>query len=297
MPSLALEAIRIILVEPAGPLNVGSVARVMKNMGLSQLVLVNPHCDYVGSEARQMAVRAADVLEAARVVATLADGLVGCRRAIAATGRPWSPTITLEAPRDALPWLLESAAEPDSMALIFGPEDRGLNNEELSHAHRFVYIPANPDYPSLNLAQAVGICCYELHQYGRRQEVEGRNQKGLRLPIEDSRLEESEIRSQKSGEINQGIGYRVSGMDLPHPPHPHSSSPIPQPPAPLDELEGFYQQFEALLLEVGYLLPHTADSRMKKFRRLYNRALPTSEEVAMLRGVLRQMSWALKQVK
>lgn len=279
MPAPALEAIRIVLVEPAGPLNVGSVARVMKNMGLSHLVLVNPHCDHLGAEARQMAVRAADVLESARIVATLPDGLVGCRRAIAATGRPWSPAIALEDPRDALPWLLESTAEPDSTALIFGPEDRGLNNEELSYAHRFVYIPANPDYPSLNLAQAVGICCYELYQCGSRQE--------------------SEARSQKPGEMNQGIGYWVSGMDLPHPlpPTPYLPAPILHSPAPLDELEGFYQQLEALLLQVGYLYPHTVDSRMKKFRRLYNRALPTSEEVAMLRGVLRQMGWALRQAK
>lgn len=74
-------------------------------------------------------------------------------------------TYPLETPREALPWLLEDAK---CGAILFGPESRGLSNEELSHAQRFVRIPANPEYPSLNLAQAVGICAYELYQAKRQ---------------------------------------------------------------------------------------------------------------------------------
>ena len=76
-----------------------------------------------------------------------------------------------------------------------------------------------------------------------------------------------------------------------------SQTENPSPPltsAPLENLEGYYQQLETLLLKIGYLQPHTAASRMEKFRRLYNRAYPTIEEVAMLRGVLRQTEWAMK---
>lgn len=244
-----LDAIQIILVEPAGALNVGSVARVMKNMGLRHLVLVNPQCDPTGDEARQMAVHAAEILAAARIVNTLPAALVGCDRAIAATGRPHSPLFQLEHPRTALPWLL-SAPNGHHAALIFGPEDRGLNNEELSYAHRLICIPANPAYPSLNLAQAVAICCYELQQ-------------AIAAPI-------------------------LSPLAASTPPAPLS------PPAPLDQLEAFYQQLEALLLDIGYLYPHTADSRMHKFRRLCHRALLTSAEVTMLRGILSQMKWAIK---
>ena len=75
---------------------------------------------------------------------------------------------------------------------------------------------------------------------------------------------------------------------------------LPQSPnlspncAPLENLEGYYQQLETLLLKIGYLQPHTAASRMEKFRRLYNRAYPTVDEVAMLRGVLRQTEWGMK---
>ncbi|MDX2240134.1 MAG: RNA methyltransferase [Leptolyngbyaceae cyanobacterium bins.302] len=260
-PSLPIP-IRIILVEPAGALNVGSVARVMKNMGLSHLVLVNPHCDHLGSEARQMAVHAFEVLEAAQIVPTLPQGLGGCQRAIAATGRPHTPAFTLEHPRQALPWLLENSLLENSLsssaALIFGPEDRGLNNEELHHAHRFIYIPANPDYPSLNLAQAVAICCYELYQL-------------------------SHTFFKQTTHASQDI-----------PPNPHPPTPLLSP-APLDQLEGFYQQLETLLLEIGYLFPHTAPSRMQKFRRLFHRALPTQDEVTMLRGILSQVKWAIEQ--
>lgn len=245
------DTIRIILVEPAGALNVGSIARVMKNMDLQHLILVNPRCDHLGAEARQMAVHAPEILEAAQVVQSLPHGLRGCQRAIAATGRPHTPTFTLEHPRDVLPWLLPTET-CDSVALIFGPEDRGLNNEELNYAQRLVYIPANPAYPSLNLAQAVAICCYEIFQF-----------------------------------IHQSDLSASTAFSL-----PFSASATT---APLEQLEGFYQQLETLLLEVGYLYPHTASSRMQKFRRLFNRAMPTQEEVAMLRGILSQVKWAIEQ--
>jgi tRNA/rRNA methyltransferase len=241
--SPSLNSVRIILVEPAGARNIGSVARVMKNMGLQHLTLVNPQCDHLDEEAQHMAVHAKELLEAVQVVQTIPEGLAGCRRAIATLGRPYAAAIP-EHPRDVLPWLVEDL-EPNSTALIFGPEDRGLSNDELSHAHRFITIPANPVYPSLNLAQAVAICCYELHESLRTQNLE--------LKIYNS-----------------------------------------SPPAPINELEGFYQHLESLLLNIGYLQPHTASSRMKKFRRLFNRAMPSSDEVTMLRGILSQMQWAAR---
>lgn len=239
---MTLANVRIILVEPAGALNIGSVARVMKNMGLNQLWLVNPHCNPRGSEARQMAVHGVDVLESAKQVATLPEALQGCQRAIATTARTRHLPTTLEPPRSALPWLL---ADTITSALIFGPEDRGLSNEELNYAQRFVCIPANPEYPSLNLAQAVAICCYELSQ--------------LASPSSQT----------------------CHGTSL----HPTAS---------LDAIEAYFHHLEAVLLKIGYLHPHTATSRMEKFRRLYYRAMLTPEEVSMLRGILRQTEWAVQ---
>jgi tRNA/rRNA methyltransferase len=250
---MVLKKVKIVLVEPAGPLNVGAVARVMKNMGLRSLVLVNPQCDPLGKEARQMAVHAADILEAAQQVASLPDALIGCQRAIATTARVRTLSTQLESPREALPWLLEESV---TSALIFGPEDRGLSNVELNYAQRFVCIPSSWEYPSLNLAQAVAICCYEFYQSTHYPS---------RLPTPDS----------------------PSSLKLQ--PTPHSDQT-----APLNALEDYYEHLEAVLLRIGYLYPHTALSRMEKFRHLLNRAMPTTEEIAMLRGILRQMEWALK---
>ncbi len=257
MVKTALAKVRIVLVEPAGPLNVGSIARAMKNMGLQTLVLVDPQCDHLSHEARQMAVHAADILESAQQVATLPEALAGCQRAIATTTRTRNLLTPLEHPRTALPWLL---AESVTSALIFGPEDRGLNNLELNYAQRFVRIPSHPDYSSLNLAQAVAICAYELYQ-----------------ATGDWELGTGEVRRISSLTQNSKLS---------------SQSPVPNPEFEL--LEGYYQHLEAVLLKIGYLYPHTAPSRMEKFRHLFNHANLSTAEIAMLRGILRQVEWALQ---
>lgn len=255
MNQTALKQIRIVLVEPAGPLNVGAIARVMKNMGLSQLAIVNPQCDIMADDAKKMAVHAREILETASIEADLPAALRGCWRAIATTGRTRSLPTNFETPRHALPWLLEAPS-----ALIFGREDRGLSNEELKYAQRFVRIPSSEEYSSLNLAQAVAVCCAELYQSAIGPAVAS--------PEASDRA--------------------VSAETAVNPP----ASQI-KDSASLDESEGYYQHLEKLLLEIGYLYPHTAASRMEKFRRLYNRAQLSSQEVAMLRGILRQIEWAL----
>ncbi|MGF1512809.1 MAG: RNA methyltransferase [Elainellaceae cyanobacterium] len=155
-----LGQLRIVLVEPVGALNVGAIARVMKNFGFSQLVLVNPRCDPLGDEARLMAVHAAEVLEQAQQVDSLPAALAGCQQAVATTARDRA-SKPLYSPEVGLARLLPSGS-PSAAALIFGPEDRGLSNDELAHAQCSIRIPTHDAYPSLNLAQAVAICCYEL---------------------------------------------------------------------------------------------------------------------------------------
>jgi tRNA/rRNA methyltransferase len=247
-----VENLRIVLVEPAGPLNIGAIARVMKNFGLCQLVLVNPQCDPMDPAARQMAVHAQDVLTAATRVDTLPAALQGCHRAIATTARP-RETVSLERPEQALPWLLTDTGET---ALIFGPEDRGLNNAELDQAQRFIKIPSDTQYPALNLAQAVAVCSYELSRQWQRQ---------------------------------QG-----NPLDAASPPTLRNSpsSAKQTATASLGELNGYYLHLESVLLNIGYLYPHTATSRMRKIRHILHRAMPTSEELALLRGILRQVEWA-----
>ncbi|MEG4291053.1 RNA methyltransferase [Microcoleus sp. C2C3] len=308
MLSTADANIRIVLVEPAGPLNVGSVARVMKNMGLHQLVLVNPHCDHLGEEARLMAVRAADILETAKVVESLPAALIGCVRAIATTGDDSRSLPTkLEDPADALPWLLEAPS-----ALIFGPEDCGLTNAQLNRAQRLIRIPSSDAYTSLNLAQAVAICCYELYREEGSSATDSvtdvtdvrKTEKGRGKTKEGRQKQEEEEASFPGSareRISRGSASSIDATDNLSTCYQEqlatSQTENPSPPvtsAPLENLEGYYQQLETLLLKIGYLQPHTAASRMEKFRRLYNRAYPTIEEVAMLRGVLRQTEWAMK---
>ena len=101
------DEVKIVLVEPAGERNIGSIARVMKNMGLTYLVLVNPQGDHLSEDAQVMAVHATDILEKALVVESLPDALKDCQRAIATTARPRGIPTKLETPREALPWLME----------------------------------------------------------------------------------------------------------------------------------------------------------------------------------------------
>ena len=241
----SLPSVRIVLVEPAGPRNVGSIARVMKNMGLSKIVLVNPQCAHLGTEASHMAVHAKDLLENAWVVPTLAEALKGCYRAIATTARPRHRNVEAEPPRTALPWLLEQPS-----ALIFGREDKGLTNQEIEQAQRLVTLPINPDYASLNLAQAVGVCCYELRSACLTE---------TQATTANQWSEETQI--------------------------------------PFEDLEGYFQHLESTLLKIGYLQPHTSDSRMQKFRQIYKRSQLSSQELAMLRGILRQTEWAINTDK
>lgn len=152
--------IRVVLVAPSHPGNIGAVARAMKNMALSELVLVRPK-SFPDPEALARASGADDVLAAARVVATLADALAGCGFVAATTSRERDQYFRVADVREAAARVVaESARSP--AALVFGAERTGLTNEELESAHVLIRIPANEAYPSLNLAMAVQLVAYEV---------------------------------------------------------------------------------------------------------------------------------------
>ena len=158
-PHLSLPPPRIVLVGTQHPGNIGSAARAMKTMGLHELALVTPE-RFPDVEANMLAAGAGDVLEDASVHATLADALADCRLVIATTARQRTVPMPELAPGEAALRLLEAAAL-GPVALVFGRERTGLENEELQLCHAAVCIPANPEYSSLNLAQAVQVLCYE----------------------------------------------------------------------------------------------------------------------------------------
>ena len=152
--------IRIVLVEPSHPGNIGAVARAMKNMALDQLVLVNPK-QFPHSEATARASGADDVLASARVVGSVREALEGCGFVAATTSRDRDQYFRVADVRDAAERLVaESRRTP--AAVLFGAERTGLTNEDLDASHVLIRIPANEAYLSLNLAMAVQLVAYEI---------------------------------------------------------------------------------------------------------------------------------------
>jgi tRNA/rRNA methyltransferase len=150
--------VRIVLCRPSHPGNIGAAARAMKAMGLTDLRLVQPE-RYPAPEAQWMATNAVDVLDAATVHSTLEESIKDCVAAFAlsARAREWSPQV-LDV-RSAAARAVEMDA---AVAFVFGNETAGLTNDEVFACQYLVHIPANPEFSSLNLAQAVQVVAYEL---------------------------------------------------------------------------------------------------------------------------------------
>lgn len=153
-------AVRFVLFEPTHPGNVGAVARAIKTMGFRRLVLVNPACEIDG-QARARSSGALDVLQSARVVATLGEALEGCGFVVGASARRRRLSWPELNPRECAAEVIGANASAES-AVLFGPERAGLKNAELDRCNALVYIPSNPEYNSLNLAMAVQVIAYEL---------------------------------------------------------------------------------------------------------------------------------------
>ncbi len=159
-PSARLARVRVVLCRPTHPGNIGAAARAIKTMGLSQLVLVEPKL-YPHPEATARASGAVDVLEAARVCPTLDDALAGCVLAIGLSARHRELVGKVQSARDAAVEAIGFAGSGD-VAVVFGTETYGLTNDEVGRCQNLAFIPANPDYGSLNLAAAVQVVAYEL---------------------------------------------------------------------------------------------------------------------------------------
>ena len=235
----------VVLVEPAGPINVGSVARLCANFEVRELRLVSPVCDPLDPEACRMAVHGLELLRTARRCSSLLEAVADCRRVVASCGRLDHGSIPLHAPEEALGWLLggrEDRSDDQPVAVVFGREDRGLSNDELRLCQRVLTLHSAGSYPSLNLSHAVAVV---LHDLARLQTL---------------------------------------------PEHDDDPEPDPAPPRQLDHC---LEDASDLLLDVGFLLPHTAAARMNKVRDLLQRASIQAGEVALIRGMVRQIRWAL----
>ncbi len=164
----SLANIRIVLVETSHPGNIGSVARAMKTMGLSQLVLVKPK-SFPDGLATAMASGAADVLAAAGVVETLSEAVEDCTLVIGTSARLRVSAWPQVDAKGAAEVLLSHQQQAGQTALVFGRESSGLTNSELDLCHYLGHVSTNPDYGSLNLAMGVQIFAYELWMLAQQQ--------------------------------------------------------------------------------------------------------------------------------
>lgn len=245
--------LRFILVETSSPGNIGSVARAMKTMGFSDLVLVNPRfADALQQEeAVAFASGAQDILAGARIVGSMAEALEGCNfaAAVSARLREFSPPV--EGPR-VLAGQLAGNAELNA-ALIFGNERFGLPNHIVETCNVLVNIPANPAYSSLNLAQAAQVLAYEC----RVAVLAGPDASVAATPAAAPRA---------PGEV--GFHGDAAG---------------------LTQIEGMYRHLEQALIAIDFLDADHPKKLMPRLKRLFSRTTLETEEVNILRGIARQM--------
>ncbi|HWU75786.1 MAG TPA: RNA methyltransferase [Rhodanobacter sp.] len=160
LPELAAR-IRYVLVRTSHPGNIGSAARAIRTMGFERLELVAP-ARFPDREASALAAGADEVLERAGVHAGMVDGLAGCNFVLGLSARRRGVTLPELSPREAAAQAWAAAARGEQVALVFGNERSGLENEELARCHAMVRIPSVDDFSSLNLSQAVQVMAYEL---------------------------------------------------------------------------------------------------------------------------------------
>jgi len=162
---MALSNCRVVLVRPQIAGNLGATARVMRNLGLTDLVLVAPEANPADQRARRLATHGQKILDGARTVADLGEAVADCLLVVGTSARTGGLVRrqSVGPPDDILPGFVEVLAAGPA-ALVFGPERTGLTNAEVTRCHHLITIPADPDYPALNLGQAVGICLYELRR-------------------------------------------------------------------------------------------------------------------------------------
>jgi tRNA/rRNA methyltransferase len=241
--------LRFVLVETSSSGNIGAAARALKNMGFSDLVLVKPRFEdaLTQDQAIAFASGAQDVLQSARIVESIDEALEGCNYAAAVSARlrEFSPPIV--APRKLA---LQLAAESDlRAALVFGSERYGLPNAIVEKCNVLINIPADPDYASLNLAQAIQVVAYECRM---------------------AALPDGQDARQGLDQQGSVIGFQGEA-------------------ASLAQIDGMFAHLEQALTAIDFLSPDNPRKLMPRLKRLFSRTQLETEEVNILRGIARQI--------
>ena len=238
--------LKVVLVEPNGPLNVGSIARLCSNFGVNELRIVSPQCDVFSLEVRKMALKGQSYIDNCKIFNTIPEAIFDCDLVLATCGRiDLSNDIECESPEDISKWI-SSFVEINNLGILFGREDRGLSNNELLFAHKIFNIKTSQNYPSLNLSHAVSIILYELN---------------------------------KSSTNNLKKDLKVFNL------------------ASSKQIYESFNEIEEMLIKTGYLLEHTAFSKISKFKKFILKAKTSNHEINVLRGIVHQINWFLNNSK
>ncbi len=246
LDQVMLDQIKIVLVNTTHSGNIGAAARAMKNMGVSQLVLVDPIAEIDG-DAIVRASGASEILDSCEIVSSLDEAVADCGLVIGTSARgrhiPWP----LCSPRECAAKAKQAVVHENRVALVFGRESRGLTNEELHKCNAHVHIPTNPDFSSLNIAAAVQVLCYE-----------------MRLAA----LEQEEGAASEEGNASKW------GVEWDYELAPHA------------DMERFFDHLKQSLVDIGFLDPNTPKQLMTRLRRMFQRTALDKMEVSMMRGIL-----------
>ncbi|MBI1289713.1 hypothetical protein GC173_00520 [bacterium] len=251
----------VILVSPKEPGNVGGIARVMRNFGLSTLRIVEPRCEFAGSDARRFSAGAADVLRNATVFSTLREAIADMQLSVALTGAS-GRHHRLDCNRLVPEEMLRGKEEYKRCALVFGREERGMESEELEVCDFRWSLPTNPDFPSLNLAQAAGVA---LSGVAEAERLLGLSEVGLGIA--------------PSGKSLGPLTGMANGVD-------------DQPPAN-EEVRLLEDHFRRLMLRTGWDDGRRLVGSLAKIRNVLLRANATRREVNLFHGICRQAIAAL----
>ena len=234
--------LKIILVEPSGPLNVGSIARLCSNFKVDELRIVSPKCDIYSLETKKMALKGIKYIKESNVYESLIGSISDCDLVLATCGRIHYQKEHKQDYLENISTWISNFKKVKNLAILFGREDRGLTNKELLMAHKVFTVNTHQDFPSLNLSHAVSIVLYELSKITKTENI-----------------------------------LKKKDLDF----------------ATSKQIEDSFLEIEKLLLKTGYVLPHTLNAKISKFKKYIYRSETSKHELDILRGIVHQINWAL----
>ncbi len=260
---LQLDQIRVVLVETSHPGNIGATARAMANMGLNNLVLVNPK-EFPSTRATARAAGADDILDSAAVVSDVASAVIDCDVVIGTSARLRSISWLQHSPSEAAHYVA-NCADTAGVALVFGRERSGLSNDELDLCQSLIHISVDEAHTSLNLASAVMVVLYEMRQY---------------------LVDKAEPMVSGSEKKLGGLAKNSTQIGLKN----------LSPPAVSAQLEHFFRQVDQTNNRIDFYKGNS-EKVMRKIRKLIYKSDITREELNILQGIFTVMNDRLDELE